>query len=62
MDELISIKKAAKMLGVAQSTLREWDKNGRLKPIRTVGGHRRYRLADLTKIQSGEQVLEIKMS
>lgn len=60
MDELISISKTSTMLGVAQSTLREWDYKGILKPVRTGGGHRRYRLADIIKIQNGDQTLDKK--
>ncbi|MBM7557915.1 excisionase family DNA binding protein [Halanaerobacter jeridensis] len=38
----LSIKEAANFLGVAISILRRWDKEGKLVPERTVGGHRRY--------------------
>ena len=48
MDNLISIGKAAKALGVSVITLRRWDKEGRLPSIRTKSGHRRY---DLSKIR-----------
>lgn len=41
-DEYISIGKAAKMLGVTPTTLRAWDKNGKLTAIRTPGGSRRF--------------------
>ncbi len=39
---LISIKKAAEMLGVTTTTLRNWDKQGKLKALRTPGNARRY--------------------
>ena len=40
---LISIGKAAIMLGVSVVTMRRWDRSGRLRPAtRTCGGHRRY--------------------
>lgn len=58
MDVLISINKAAKMLGVAQGTLRNWDRTGMLKSVKTIGGHRRYRLSDLEKFQKGEMCLK----
>ena len=44
---LLSVEEAAKILGVSKSTLRRWDAEGRLKPERTPGGHRRYRSEDL---------------
>ena len=51
MEELIGIKKAAQMLGVNPETLRNWDKNGQLKSVRTKGGHRRYKLSDIERLQ-----------
>jgi len=42
MDRLVTIGKAAKILGVSVMTLRRWDEEGRLVSIRTEGGHRRY--------------------
>lgn len=39
----MSISKFAENIGVSQQTIREWDKNGKLKPHhRTVGGRRIY--------------------
>ena len=43
MGKKVSISKASEILGVSKSTLRRWDEEGRLKPIRKEkGGHRRY--------------------
>ena len=50
MDTLISITKAAKILGVCAETLRVWDNENKLKAVRTKGGHRRYRLSDIKKM------------
>ena len=47
MEKLVSISKAAKILGVSEVTLRRWDKDGRLVSIKTDGGHRRYNLSKL---------------
>lgn len=48
MDKLLSISQAAKVLGVAESTLRRWESEGRLVPDeRTKGGQRRYRLSSI---------------
>ena len=42
---LVSIGKAAKLIGVSISTLRRWDSSQSLSPqSRTLGGHRRYNL------------------
>jgi len=42
MSDKISIKETASLLGVSATTLRRWEKNGKLIPERTVGNHRRY--------------------
>lgn len=47
-NQLISIREAAKMLGVSVDTLRRWDKAGKLQSIRSSStGHRYYNLEDL---------------
>lgn len=51
MDRLVSIGEAAKLLGVTHPTLRKWTKDGTLHVARTQGGHRRYRLSDIEKMQ-----------
>jgi len=44
----LSIGEASVLLGVSISTLRRWDKEGRLRPsFRTCGLHRRYAVNDL---------------
>lgn len=50
MDKLYSISKTAEILDVTPKTLRIWDKENKLKPILTKGGHRRYKETDLNKI------------
>jgi len=48
MDRLVNISEAAKILGVSISTLRRWEKEGKLIPAaRTKGGQRRYQLSSL---------------
>ncbi|MBN1485288.1 MAG: helix-turn-helix domain-containing protein, partial [Chloroflexia bacterium] len=41
----IDISQAAHILGVSRKTLRRWDQEGKLPAERTLGGHRRYDLA-----------------
>jgi len=43
----VSIGQAAKTLGVSISTLRRWEKEGKIQAERTPHGHRRYDLAQL---------------
>lgn len=44
---MLSIKEASELLGVTPNTLRTWEDNGKIKSIRTEGGHRRYLVSDL---------------
>ena len=47
-EKLLNIAQASKLLGVAQSTLRRWEDEGRLIPDeRTKGNQRRYKLSSL---------------
>lgn len=51
MNKLIAIGQASKLLGVTIQTLRNWDKQGLLKPDEiTKGGSRRYKLESLKNI------------
>jgi excisionase family DNA binding protein len=45
--EWLTLGQAARFLGVAQSTIRKWSDQGRVRAFYTPGGHRRYRRADL---------------
>lgn len=48
-NNLITIKKAAKMLGVSTQTLRRWDKSGRLISVRGENNYRYYKEEDVEK-------------
>jgi putative resolvase len=50
MEKLISIKEASDMLGISHWSLRRYSEDD-IKPIHTKGGHRRYRLSDILKLQ-----------
>ncbi len=45
MDSFVSIGEAAQALGVSITPLRGWDREGKLVPAYTSGGHRRDDLA-----------------
>ena len=49
-----SIGIAAELLGVCIKTLRRWDKNKKIKCIRTCGGHRRFPIQEIQKILEGK--------
>ena len=47
-SKLVGIREAAEFLGVTPSTLRRWEREGKLlTDERTIGGYRRYDLARL---------------
>lgn len=52
LEDSIQIGDAAKLRGVSIDTLRRWEKSGKIQAVRTEGGHRRYRVADLLKIDN----------
>jgi len=50
MSNLLTIKKAAEILSVSDETLRNWEKDNKIKPVYTAGGHRRYKQEDIDKM------------
>lgn len=51
-DILLTIEQAASLLGVHQQTLRNWEKQGKIHPIRpATGGHRRYKQDEVNAIR-----------
>ena len=50
MSRLVTISEAARELGVSAKTLRRYEERGLLKPIRTMGGQRRYYLSSLQEL------------
>lgn len=53
--EWLSLTEASQLLGVHQTTVRRWADSGHLPCFRTPGGHRRFRISDLTAWMAGEQ-------
>jgi len=47
MKQLVSIGKASELLGVSIMTLRRWEAQGKIHPVYTQNGHRRYKVADI---------------
>ncbi len=51
LDEYLTVKMAAEFLGVSPSTLRNWDRAGKLKPHRhPMNQYRLYRRAELEAV------------
>lgn len=43
----VTVTEAAQMFAVSADTIRRWEREGKLVGRRTLGQHRRFRLADL---------------
>ena len=57
---LLSIRKAAEYLDVTEDCLRKWEKGGKITPLKTAGGHRRYKREDLDRLVGIESDDEVK--
>jgi excisionase family DNA binding protein len=57
MEKLLTSHQAAKLLNVWPHTIRRWEKEGKLKPLRTPGGHRRYKESQIMAL-IGEEANE----
>ena len=55
MEKLVAIGEVAFRLGVGKTTLRLWERKGLLVPVRTPGGHRRYRESEIERIMGKEK-------
>lgn len=49
-EELMTPAEVAAMFGVQAKTVAAWARAGRLDAVRTLGGHRRYRRADVEQL------------
>ena len=48
--KLLTVGEACQLLHVTKPTLYAWEKEGKISPLRTEGGHRRYNKTDLLKL------------
>ncbi len=54
-DELLTPSEVAKLFRVDPKTVTRWAKSGKLSSIRTLGGHRRYRAAEVRMLLDGQR-------
>ena len=56
-DELLTPGDVAKLFGVDPKTVTRWASAGKLSPLRTLGGHRRYRASEVHALleRSGQE-------
>ena len=50
MERLYTLKEAKKLLGVTTRTIQRWDKEGKMRVVRTVGGRRRIPESEIKRI------------
>jgi predicted site-specific integrase-resolvase len=50
-NEYVSIKDAAKLIGIPEITLRRWSKKGRVPHLLTPTGRLTYKISDLEEFQ-----------
>lgn len=59
INKKYTIGQAAEILGVNVATLRNWEKSGRLVPVRSGGGHRYYMLEDIEDYLRNQDVFKL---
>jgi putative resolvase len=50
MERLYTLKEAKRLLGVTTKTIQRWDKEGKIRVVRTVGGRRRIPESEIKRI------------
>jgi putative resolvase len=60
MDKLYRIGQAAQLLGVSASTLRRWEREGKIESHRTEGGHRLYHLSQFNISKTKQSIRDRK--
>lgn len=53
-ETLLTPSEVAKLFRVDPKTVTRWAKAGKLSSIRTLGGHRRYRAAEINALLNGQ--------
>lgn len=56
MNELLTIKEIAALMGVTTKTVRRWEEEGKIKAIRTMGGHRRFNKYEVLKMMETQRL------
>lgn len=53
--ELLKLKEAAEMIGVSYPTIKQWIYNGKLRSVKTLGGHHRIPSEEVERILSAKR-------
>jgi putative resolvase len=52
VEKLYSLQEACEFLGVSPSTIRRWEREGKIRCVRTPGGQRRVPESEVARLQS----------
>jgi putative resolvase len=50
MEKLYTLKEAKKLLGITTKTIQRWDKEGKIRVVRTIGGRRRIPESEIKRV------------
>jgi DNA-binding transcriptional MerR regulator/quercetin dioxygenase-like cupin family protein len=54
------ISEAARMVGVSPATLRAWERDGLVRPVRTAAGYRRFSIEDLDQLRRVRNLRDVE--
>jgi excisionase family DNA binding protein len=52
IEPLLTPSEVAEMFGVDTATVSRWERAGRLRAVRTLGGHRRFRESEIRALRA----------
>ena len=58
-DQLLTPSEVAQLFRVNPKTVTRWARAGKISAIRTLGGHRRFRRAEIEAVLRAEEALEL---
>ena len=56
IDSMLTPRDAARLIGISYPTIKQWILSGKLKTVRTAGGHHRIAMANLKPFVSKDEV------
>lgn len=56
IDSMLTPRDAARLIGISYPTIKQWILSGKLKTVRTAGGHHRIAMADLKPFVAKDEV------
>ncbi len=58
--ELYKLQEAAKLMGISFATLKQWIYHGKIRSVKTVGGHHRIPESEIARLTSDNRVMPVK--